>query len=634
MFRELDWNRTVFSLPAARFYPGDPSKDFSVRFHDRVASSPLGPAAGPHTQMAQNIVLCYLGGCRIVELKTVQALDEVTIPRPCIDMRTVGFNAEWSQELKLEQSLEEYVKASMLVEMLEASGALSTTPGFDRVLFDMSVGYDLEGIRNDRVAALLRGMRDAGKVVDRLRRQIPAAFKQYRDLDFTTRLGNSVTLSTFHGCPPGEIENIIEHLLEAHGLDCIIKFNPTLLGKAETLNLLHDELGYRDIRVPDSAFEKDVRWDQAAALTDRLGDRAAGLGLHLGVKFTNTLIVENNREFLPGSESLIYLSGPPLHILAMHLVRLFRRHFGNRFPVSFSAGVTRSSFPDAVALGLVPVTVCTDLLKTGGYGRLQAYHAELARRMEAAGASSVEAFIRRAHSTPEQNTGEHRIPEAVLHNTEHYVEAVAAYPRFGFEKNARPPRKIGNRLAFFDCIACGRCIPVCPNNANFTFTPSGSEIPVEAVRRNGSGWHWRRGTPLALEAKFQIGNFADFCNECGNCDVFCPEDGGPYRKKPRFFSSEQGWRDSSRNGFYLEEARVLGRFDDGECMLEVSGERVIFSGHGFHLTFDPTDPEGTLAGEAEDEVDLTRCHIMYLLLEAVLDTEQVNHVNGLKRRAR
>ena len=68
----------------------------------------------------------------------------------------------------------------------------------------------------------------------------------------------------------------------------------------------------------------------------------------------------------------MYLSGPPLHVLAMLLVRRFREIFGDRFPVSFSGGIDADNFADAVALGLQPVSVCSDLLKNGaysGYGR-------------------------------------------------------------------------------------------------------------------------------------------------------------------------------------------------------------------------------------------------------------------------
>ena len=121
-----------------------------MTFHGHRASTPLGPAAGPQSQMAQNLVLSWLAGCRIMELKTVQILDELEIPRPCIDMQTVGYNVEWSQELKLEESLEEYVKGSMLIEMLRASGVVPMAGGFDDVVYDMSVGYDLAGIKTPK----------------------------------------------------------------------------------------------------------------------------------------------------------------------------------------------------------------------------------------------------------------------------------------------------------------------------------------------------------------------------------------------------------------------------------------------------------------------------------------------------
>src|SRR3954471_1459825 len=161
MFREVDRHNSIFDLPRKKFVTGLAGKDLSVRFHGARASTPLGPAAGPQSQMAQNLVLSFLGGARIFELKTVQTIDDLKIPRPCIDMQTVGYNVEWSQELKLEQSLEEYVKGSMLIELLVASGRLPIAPEFARTVFDMSVGYDLAGIRGERVRAFLDGMKDA-----------------------------------------------------------------------------------------------------------------------------------------------------------------------------------------------------------------------------------------------------------------------------------------------------------------------------------------------------------------------------------------------------------------------------------------------------------------------------------------
>ena len=153
--------------------------------------------------MAQNIVLSWLAGGRVIECKTVQVKDDLDIPRPCIDMATVGLNVEWSQELTLEQSLEEYVKGSMLIEMLKATGLGA---GLRDTVFDMSVGYDLAGIQSAKVRAFLAGMMDATEIVERLRAEIPEPWRHLRDLPFTTRLSDTLTLSTFHGCPPEEIE--------------------------------------------------------------------------------------------------------------------------------------------------------------------------------------------------------------------------------------------------------------------------------------------------------------------------------------------------------------------------------------------------------------------------------------------
>lgn len=630
MLRELAVRGAIFDLPARKFVTSSP-RDLSVLVHGRPAATPLGPAAGPHTQLAQNIVLSWLAGGRVIELKTVQVLDELEIPRPCIDMQTIGFNVEWSQELKLEQSLEEYVKAAMLVTILARSGVLSLSPGFDRTLYEISVGYDLKGIASPRVQAFLRGMQDAGAVVERLRRRIPDEHRALRDLDFPTRIASSVTLSTFHGCPPGEIEQIAELLMRDAGLDCTIKLNPTLLGRDEVRGLLHDALGYRDVQVPDEAFERDARWEQVEEMLDRLASRAASLGRGLGVKCTNTLVVKNDRPMLQGSPEA-YLSGPPLYVLAMHLVRKIRRRFGDRLPISFSGGIDASNFPDAVALGLAPVTVCTDWLKAGGYGRAHRYFEELDRRMARAGAATIGEFIVRARGLDPATP----VSEAALLNTEAYVGGLARDPRYDRAHHDKPPRKIGHALALFDCVTCDKCIPVCPNDANFSFAAPHLEIPVVKVWREGEGWARRREGVIRVDERHQIGNFADLCNECGNCDVFCPEDGGPWLAKPRFFGSLESFQDRSLEpGFYLERRGgrdlMLARFQPGEELrLEVEGDRAAFSGPGFSVTFDTHDPEGTLEGRAEGEIDLTRYRILEVLRASVLHPSEVNYVSCLQ----
>jgi putative selenate reductase len=337
--------------------------------------------------------------------------------------------------------------------------------------------------------------------------------------------------------------------MRENGLSCVVKLNPTLLGAAEVRRLLHDELGYTELRIPDTAFEGDATWEQASVFMDRLDGLARSLGLGLGVKFSNTLIVENHRSFFPASERVMYLSGPPLHVLAMRLVQRLRHAFGDRFPVSFSAGIERANFPDAVALGLVPVTVCTDLLQAGGYWRGFGYFDELALRMDAVGASTIDEFVLRAHG----EGGPTELGAAKLRNTDRYVEHLAEDPRYHADSHRKVPRKIGRQLKFFDCVTCNKCIPVCPNDANFSVAmPSTPRVPVTKAR--------------------QIVNFADFCNDCGNCDVFCLEDGGPYLLKPRLFVNRERWlRDAPRDAVLLEPDATTARFD-GEVVRVVTGE--------------------------------------------------------------
>lgn len=627
--RELDEQQSLFDLPVARGFLGDPAIDLSVSVHGHRASSPYGPAAGPQSQLAQNIALAWLGGARVIELKTVQVNDRLTIPRPCIDMQTVGYNVEWSQELTLDESLVEYVKASMLLEILVASGRLALAPGFAATVFDMSVGYDLAGIRSETVQAFIRGLGDATPIVDRLRREIPGEYRAFRDLPFATRISDTLTLSTFHGCPPDEIAGMVDHLLRVNGLHCVVKLNPTLLGAAETGRLLHDVLGYHELRVPDGAFAADTTWAQMRDFVGRLGETARGLGRGFGVKFTNTLIVENHRDFFPASAHEMYLSGQPLHVLAMALVGRFRREFGDDVPISFSAGIDRHNFADAVALGLVPVTVCSDLLKTRGYARAQGYFASLVDRMRAVGATTIDGFVTATAGLPAGREGEARV-----RNTEAYLSRLAADGRYSREGTKAVPRKIGRHLQLFDCITCDKCVPVCPNDANFTFAIPAMALPIERVAWDGTAWRATTTGTLQITERHQIGNFADFCNDCGNCDVFCPEDGGPYVIKPRVFGSVEAWdADAPRDGFHLAgttaSCQIHGRFQGREFVLVTHRDQVSYRGEGFDVVFERDQCLETLRGTAQVEVDLTYARIMDWLRVALLDARAVTYVTCL-----
>lgn len=675
LFRELAEKNAAFDLPARRFVRGEDDLDLSFSAGGRRMAVPFGPAAGPHTQLAQNIVLSWLAGGRAIELKTVQDDDALSIPRPCIDMRDVGYNCELSQELRVEQSIVEYAKGALLVAMLVASGAAGVLPSFTDTVFDASVGYDLAGVRGPKVERYLRALRDPGPVFDALRAELPADLKGLAGAALPSVLADTVTLSTFHGCPPGEIEAIADHLMTAHSFSVVVKLNPTLLGERDVRGLLHDALGFTTIAVPPSAFARDPGLDEAVAMIGRLSGRARALGLRFGVKLTNTLVVENRRPYFPAGVAESYLSGPPLHVIAMHLVERLRRAAGMELPVSFSAGIDAHNVASAIALDLVPVTVCTDWLKTGGYQRGVRFHEALVERVRRAGARTREAYVLLAMGHEEaslaaagvtgeaaaralsilRNTGTLSAPgepalppdaaarwvrEAACLNTATYVAGLAEDPRYHAGHHEKAPRKVGSRLTTFDCLTCDKCVAVCPNDALFTYVAPHLEVP-EAVARAGEGGVAlvRTGT-LRIDERHQIASLSDLCNDCGNCDAFCPEDGGPFAAKPRLFGSLAALREDPHGegihlartaGGYRAHVRSAGREVVVEGERPGSGGEVRYSGQGFSLVLDPASA-GAVRGEIEGdrEVDVTLARVVHVIATSVLSAREVNPVSCME----
>ena len=634
MFRELEQEWKIYDLPKRKFWRGSPDLDLSVLFHGRRAGNPLGPAAGPQDQMAQNILLSWLAGGRILELKTVQINDRLVLPRPCIDATNVGYNVEWSQELRLADSLREYVKGSMLIDIAKAADVLgrgAPSPADDTIL-DMSVGYDLAGIRSAPVVAWIESMRNAAREVEALRKQIPDELRRFRDLDFATKLSDQITLSTFHGCPAHEIEGIVRFLLTEIGVHVTVKLNPTLLGKPRVDELLHDVLGYTEVQTRAEDFEKDLQWEQCLELTDRMDELARSLGRTFQVKFSNTLVVRNHKDFFPKSEAVQYLSGQPLHVITLNLVEKYRKARPH-VPISFSAGLDNQNFPDCVALGFTPITTCTDLLRPGGYSRLPAYLDRLEEKMRALGASTLPDYVMKAAGVVTDPR------DAALRNTPALVAKATADPRYKAEKNRAAPRKIGSKLWLFDCINCDKCIPVCPNDANFSY-----EVP--ALRSAYSNYRIANGAVVPAEGgifetkkQHQIANFQDFCNDCGNCDVFCPEDGGPYVEKPRFFGSLDAWKElKQRDGFFVlrqdDLDAVWGRVKGVEYHLEIDRlkDRGLFTDGvvTVELKHSERRPLGARAPSTAAEghtLDFSAYLNMALAVDGVLDARFANPVN-------
>ena len=116
MLEEYRQTGGIFELHKDSWYRKGDRRSMPV--FGEACETPLGPAAGPHTQLAQNIATSYLAGSRFMELKTVQILDALEIEKPCIDAADEGYNTEWSTELTLDEAWEEYAKAWVLLDQV------------------------------------------------------------------------------------------------------------------------------------------------------------------------------------------------------------------------------------------------------------------------------------------------------------------------------------------------------------------------------------------------------------------------------------------------------------------------------------------------------------------------------------
>jgi putative selenate reductase len=452
VFDELGARNSVFGIPRAHWYVPRPGQPYRSEIFGQALDTPFGPAAGPHTQMAQNIVAAWLCGARYIELKTVQTLDELDVSKPCIDMEDEGYNVEWSQELKIPESVDEYLRAWVLIH------ALHHEFGFDgerpNVVFNLSVGYDLAGLQRPNMQWFLDSMQDASErlpaVIDAVATRYPAV----RDLDIPARISDNVTLSTMHGCPPDEIGRIAAYLLEERGLHTLVKCNPTLLGPGRVRGILNDELGFRDIVVPDVAFEHDLKFDDAVPMLAELRDNARACGREFGVKLTNTLEVENHRDTFDAKEKMMYLSGPPLHALSVNVAERLSAAFDGDLLMSFSAGANCFNTPALLAAGMRTVTTCSDLLKTGGYLRLLDYIEHTDRALAEAGAGSIEAFI--LHSADGDDAR-----SAARQNLERYAAAACRDERNQPNHYVTGRSKTHRELGLFDCVAAP-CVDACP----------------------------------------------------------------------------------------------------------------------------------------------------------------------------
>jgi putative selenate reductase len=93
-------------------------------------------------------------------------------------------------------------------------------------------------------------------------------------------------------------------------------------------------------------------------------------------------------------------------------------------------------------------------------------------------------------------------------------------------------------------------VSVCPNFANYSYQLPTRSIALQKAEKKGDEIVLSFDKHFEVKQDHQIAHLADFCNECGNCNTFCPSNSAPYKEKPHFFLSIKSFNNAT-NGYFI-----------------------------------------------------------------------------------
>ncbi|MCF7889531.1 MAG: FAD-dependent oxidoreductase, partial [Victivallales bacterium] len=288
---------------------------------------------------------------------------------------------------------------------------------------------------------------------------------EVKDIDISSAISDNITLSTMHGCPPDEIGKIASYLIEECGYHTNVKLNPTLLGPNVLRKILNEDLGYRDITVPDLSFEHDLKFEDAVPMLNMLKEKAEKKNVEFGVKLANTLEVENNRNVFDKNETVMYMSGRPLQAITVNVAKKLAVEFDGKLMISYAGGADCFNVSDLIRCGMKTVTVSSDILRPGGYTRMLQYIKNLRRDIEQSGSSNIPEFIcnsaKKMWLINENDENRCSVEKCALENLKQYAGFVLEDPQLIRDTYERKNTKTSRELGLFDCIKAP-CTDICP----------------------------------------------------------------------------------------------------------------------------------------------------------------------------
>lgn len=130
---------------------------------------------------------------------------------------------------------------------------------------------------------------------------------------------------------------------------------------------------------------------------------------------------------------------------------------------------------------------------------------------------------------------------------------------------------------------CNICTTLCPNLALYAYqiAPLNLRLPnLEVV--NGDPI-LSKAFDFKVDQKEQILHIADWCNQCGNCNTFCPSSGAPYQEKPHLYLTVKEF-EKEKDGCFINEVQELLFYKNKELHKLIQLEDAfVFSSEKFQL---------------------------------------------------
>lgn len=515
-----DTRKEIFDIPEKLFYRHWYHKTLYTEKYGKTLHNPIGLASGPLTQLAQNIITGWLCGARVIELKTIQPDANTQVLKPSIHIADVAIHTEATHEMEPEAAYEQFLNAWIIIHILHHKLFMGHKgPDSIGTIFVMSLGYTLTDIRSEKIQWFIEKMMNCNIEKHEKIKQLKSIYPAIEKIDIPDEISNAFTINTFPGCSAREIEYACKFLMIDKKLHPTVKLDPILMGYNSVQAILESENSF-DIELSDEKIQESINYLDALKLIDNLQSTAREMELELTIKLSNGLMCKNPSRRIPSGAAHVYLTGNALHPIAVNLAAKMQSKYGGMLNMSFSGGADCFNIANLLMSGFSTVTVCTDLLKPGGYGRLHQYFQELATIFSNYQVKTIKELILKSASS-------YGVKESAAENLMNYAiktlndQAYKRNDNFGNSINGK------QKLEKYDCISApcsdvspmqndvsGICHYTAKNNPDKAFAAVLANNPLPAITgMAGPEKHHRHCTRLNYDHPVLMNELERFISE-------------------------------------------------------------------------------------------------------------------------